>query len=293
MNIAIKKTEKSYSFFMFRDALKSGFYDLQLARDEYRLSCGAAGMNRDLLWRFMDVQTRLITPICPHYAEHVWRKIWKKEGFAIKAGWPVADTSDPTLRIANKYLQDSIVSMRKLLQKQESGSKKPKKGVASAPLSEANKMSVGLIYVNEHYSGWKEQCLRVLQSKFDSQTRSFPPDQEITEALMNCPLGQEMNLKQVQKLCMPFIRFKKDDAREVGPQALVLKLAFSEMDVLQENLELIKRQLGLEQVEVLPASDEAAHDRAGEHVSLLEKNPPSPGNPVAIFISKRESEAQS
>ena len=195
MNIAIKKTEKSYSFFMFRDALKSGFYDLQLARDEYRLSCGAAGMNRDLLWRFMDVQTRLITPICPHYAEHVWRKIWKKEGFAIKAGWPVADTSDPTLRIANKYLQDSIVSMRKLLQKQESGSKKPKKGVASAPLSEANKMSVGLIYVNEHYSGWKEQCLRVLQSKFDSQTRSFPPDQEITEALMNCSLGEEMNLK--------------------------------------------------------------------------------------------------
>lgn len=293
MNIAIKKTEKSYSFFMFRDALKSGFYDLQLARDEYRLSCGAAGMNRDLLWRFMDVQTRLITPICPHYAEHVWRKILKKEGFAIKAGWPVADTSDPTLRIANKYLQDSIVSMRKLLQKQESGSKKPKKGVAPAPLSEAKKMSVGLIYVNEHYSGWKEQCLRVLQSKFDSQTRSFPPDQEITEALMNCPLGQEMNLKQVQKLCMPFIRFKKDEAREVGPQALVLKLAFSEMDVLQENLELIKRQLGLEQVEVLPASDEAAHDRAGEHVSLLEKNPPSPGNPVAIFISKRESEAQS
>ncbi|KAL6622444.1 hypothetical protein ACP70R_032323 [Stipagrostis hirtigluma subsp. patula] len=92
MNIAIKETEKSYNAFMFRDALKSGFYDLQLARDEYRLSCGAAGMNRDLLWRFMDVQTRLITPICPHYAEHVWQNILKKEGFAIKAGWPIADT---------------------------------------------------------------------------------------------------------------------------------------------------------------------------------------------------------
>lgn len=69
MNIAIKETEKSYNRFMFRDALKSGFYDLQLARDEYRLSCGAAGMNRDLLRRFMDVHTRLVTPICPHYAE--------------------------------------------------------------------------------------------------------------------------------------------------------------------------------------------------------------------------------
>nr|TKW28711.1 hypothetical protein SEVIR_3G346600v2 [Setaria viridis] len=127
------KQEFQYWYpFDIGDALKSGFYDLQLARDEYRLSCGASGMNHDLLWRFMDVQTRLITPICPHYAEYVWQKILKKEGFAIKAGWPVADTPDLTLRIANKYLQDSIVSMRKLLQKQESGSKKPKKGAAPA-----------------------------------------------------------------------------------------------------------------------------------------------------------------
>ncbi|CAD6249899.1 unnamed protein product [Miscanthus lutarioriparius] len=287
MNIAIKETEKSYNAFMFKEALTSGFHVLQLARDEYRLSCGAAGMNRDLLWRFMDVQTRLITPICPHYAEHVWHKIMKKEGIVIKAGWPDADTPHPTLRIANKYLQDSIVSMRKLLQEQESGSKKPKKGAAPAPPSEEKKMSIGLIYVNEHYSGWKEQCLRVLQSKFDSQSRSFAPDQEIAEALKGCPIGQEMDLKQVQELCMPFIKLKKDAARDVGPRALDLKLPFSEMDVLGENLEPIKRQLGLEHVEVLPASDEAVRAKAGEHASLLEEKPPSPGKPTAIFLSKQ------
>jgi leucyl-tRNA synthetase len=291
MNIAVKETEKSYNAFMFRDALKSGFYDLQLARDEYRLSCGAIGMNRDLLWRFMEIQTKLITPICPHYAEHVWQKILKEEGVAIKSGWPVADAADPTLRMANKYLQDSIVLMRKLLQKQESGSKKPKKGAAPSP-PEGNKMSIGLIYVNEHYYGWKEQCLKVLQSKFDSQARSFAPDQEIIEALKNCSIGQEANFKQVQKLCMPFIRFKKDEAKDVGPQALDLKLPFGEMDVLVENLELIRRQLGLEHVEVLSASDEAARAKAGKHASLLNQNPPSPGEPVAIFMSKLEFEAQ-
>ncbi|GJM92243.1 hypothetical protein PR202_ga08688 [Eleusine coracana subsp. coracana] len=291
INIAIKETEKSYNAFMFRDALKSGFYDLQLARDEYRFSCGAAGMNRDLLWRFMDIQTRLITPICPHYAEHVWQKILKKEGFAIKAGWPTADTPDSTLRMANKYLQDSIVLMRKLLQKQESGSKKLKKGDAPSPLVE-NKISVGLIYVNEYYCGWKEQCLRVLQSTFDSRKCCFAPDQEIVEALKSCSIDQEMNLnfKQVQKLCMPFIRFKKDEAREVGAQALDLKLPFSEIDVLRENLELIRRQLSLEHVEVLSACDEAAHAKAGENVKLLNQNPPSPGDPVAIFLSRQEFE---
>ncbi|XP_047072324.1 leucine--tRNA ligase, cytoplasmic-like [Lolium rigidum] len=291
INIAVKETEKSYNNFMFRDALKSGFYDLQLARDEYRLSCGSAGMNRELLGRFMEVQTRLITPICPHYAEHVWQKILKKEGFAIKAGWPVAGTPDPTLRSANKYLQDSIVLMRKLLQKQESGSKKPKKG--AAPPTAESKLTVGLIYVNEHYDGWKEQCLRVLQSNFDSQARSFAPDEEINEALKNCFIDRETNFKQVQKLCMPFIRFKKDEARNVGPQALNLKLPFGEINVLEENLELIRRQLGLEHVEVLSAFDGAARAKAGRHALVLDKNPPSPGEPVAIFMSKEEFGAQS
>ncbi|KAK9139374.1 hypothetical protein Scep_009055 [Stephania cephalantha] len=172
---------------MFREALKVGFYDFQAARDEYRFSCGVGGMNRDLLWRFMDAQTRLIAPICPHYAEYVWRELLKKDGFVVNAGWPTANLPDLTLKRANKYLQDSIVTMRKLLQKQVSGSKKgSKKG---------------------------------------------------------------------------------------------------EMEVLRENLDLMKRQLGLERVEIFSASDEDAVRRAGEQVRLLNQNPPSPGNPTAIFLS--------
>jgi len=36
----------------------------------------------------MDVQTRLLAPICPHYAEFIRRDILKKDGFVVKAGWP-------------------------------------------------------------------------------------------------------------------------------------------------------------------------------------------------------------
>ena len=60
-------------------------------------------MIRDLLWRFMDV----------HYAENVWKEILEREGFAVKSGWPTAEPPDLTLQRANKYLQDTIVSMRK------------------------------------------------------------------------------------------------------------------------------------------------------------------------------------
>ncbi|KAK9291485.1 hypothetical protein L1049_019433 [Liquidambar formosana] len=71
-----------------------------------------------------------------------------------------------------------------------------------------------------------------------------------------------------------------------GVQALDLKTPFGEIEVLQENLDLIKRQLGIEQLEVLSATDPNALAKAGPLVSLLDKKPPSPGKPIAIFLSR-------
>ena len=72
----------------------------------------------------MDVQTRLITPICPNYTEHVWNEVMKKVGFAVKATWRNVDLPTLTLQQSNKYLQGIIVSMRKCLQKHTSALKK-------------------------------------------------------------------------------------------------------------------------------------------------------------------------
>ncbi|MED6153398.1 hypothetical protein PIB30_101534 [Stylosanthes scabra] len=147
-------------------------------------------------------QTRLIAPICPHYAEFVWRKILKKDGFVVKAGWPTAQDPDLKLKIANKYLQDSINSMRKSKTKQIGA-------------------TVG-----------------------DKEAISF------------------------------------------GPQALDLRLSFGEIEVLEENLDLIKREIGLLDAEVLSAKDADSLAKAGPSASLLDKHPPSPGNPTPIFLTK-------
>ncbi|ONI36349.1 hypothetical protein PRUPE_1G582000 [Prunus persica] len=287
INIAVNRTEQNYRDYMFRGALKTGFYDLQAARDEYRFSCGSGGMNRELVLRFMDVQTRLITPICPHYAEYVWRELLKKEGFVVNAGWPVADAPDLTLQSSNKYLQDSIVLMRKLYEKQRSGSKKAnKKGAPVTAVTENKQLPIGLIYVNEQFDEWKAECLRILQSNFDRESCTFAPDRVIMEALQRSSIGQTKDFRQTQKLCMPFMKMKKDQAVAIGAQALDLKLPFGEIDILRENLDLIKRQIGLEEVEVLSASDPDALNKAGSLVKLVEQNPPSPGSPTAIFLSR-------
>ena len=63
---------------MFMETLKKGMYDIQEARDEYILSSSLGG-NINLLWRFMDVQKKLITLICPNYAKQVSNEVMKKD----------------------------------------------------------------------------------------------------------------------------------------------------------------------------------------------------------------------
>ncbi|MCD7448331.1 hypothetical protein HAX54_040775 [Datura stramonium] len=50
INIAVRTAEKNYNEYMFREALRTGFMIFRAARDEYRLSCGSGGMNRNMLW---------------------------------------------------------------------------------------------------------------------------------------------------------------------------------------------------------------------------------------------------
>ncbi|XWS73822.1 hypothetical protein CRYUN_Cryun02cG0162400 [Craigia yunnanensis] len=72
-------------------------------------------------------------------------------------------------------------------------------------------MTSSLIYVNEQYDGWKAECLNILRTKFDPETCSFAPDEEILDALQQSPVGQGVNLKQTQSLYMHFLKFKTDE----------------------------------------------------------------------------------
>ena len=84
---------------------------------------------------------------------------------------------------------------------------------------------------------------------------------------------------------MAFLRFKKDEAVALRAQTLDLRLPFGEIEVFQENLELIKRHVGLEDVEILSAVDAGDLARVGPLISFFEKGPPSFGSPTTVFIT--------
>lgn len=66
-------------------------------------------MHKDLILRFIEVQAIILSPICPHFAEKVW-KLLGKSGLAIRdARWPVAGPVDSNALAQDTYLEVFII----------------------------------------------------------------------------------------------------------------------------------------------------------------------------------------
>ena len=45
-------------------------------------------MNAALIQRFIETQTLILSPICPHLCEHIWGTLLGKKGLVVRAAWP-------------------------------------------------------------------------------------------------------------------------------------------------------------------------------------------------------------
>ncbi|CAG11718.1 unnamed protein product, partial [Tetraodon nigroviridis] len=110
MNAGILKTEQHYEKMMFKEALKSGFFEFQAAKDKYR-ELAIEGMHRDLVFQFIERQTLLLAPICPHLCEYTWALLGKTSSL-MKASWPVAGPVDEILIRSSQYLMETAHDLR-------------------------------------------------------------------------------------------------------------------------------------------------------------------------------------
>lgn len=62
---------------LYKEALRTGFFELQAARDKYMQLSAADKVNWQLIMKYIEVQVLLLLPICPHVGEHVWKLIEK------------------------------------------------------------------------------------------------------------------------------------------------------------------------------------------------------------------------
>ncbi|BDA46666.1 Leucine-tRNA ligase, cytoplasmic [Coccomyxa sp. Obi] len=278
---AIQETRQAYDGMMFREALKAGWYDLHKARDTYRSFVQEEGMHKDLALRFAEVSTLLITPICPHTCDHIWRNILGRKGSALTAGFPVGGEPDFGIRWAAEYLVEEVTTLRKGIEKAEAPPKK-KGGGQQAPPPKVVRADV---YVAERYGGWQEVALNSLKAQFDAATKGFRGEMKdvqnaVTEAVKASGTAGALNDKALKGLVIPFAKLKADEATKGGLQVLDVKLPFDEAKLLRENAEYIKRKLNLQHLEIHAATEAAAAEQ--EKPRILDARP---GTPIAIFSS--------
>ena len=70
---AIHLTESAYESMRYRDVLKYGFFDLTSLKEDYKIRCGEYNMKYELVLKYSEAQLLLIYPICPHFAEIVYK----------------------------------------------------------------------------------------------------------------------------------------------------------------------------------------------------------------------------
>ena len=291
INFAIEETQKYYENMMFREALRTGFYNLQAARDEYRQAVGEKEMRLDLIEFFVEVQTLLLTPVCPHTCEHVWKNVLKKKSkHVVNAGFPSKSKDvDVALMKANAHVNKEISNWRKMIAKVQAP---PKKGKATVKTTVTDMK----IYVAKEFIGWRSQCLQIMK---ELHSRSKLDSKEVMDALKNATeLLQEVadgNFKGAIKVMMPFIKFKMDEVNalaEDGASALENTTVFDEFRVFEETSDYVCKSLGLNSVKVFytttTSSDKDDDSKDDEKVKKA-KSESTPGAPSVAFGTLEEA----
>ncbi|KAG7358587.1 leucyl-tRNA synthetase [Nitzschia inconspicua] len=245
-NRLIELCGDAFSKMQFRLGLQHGWFEMLLARNEYRSWCqdSSVAMHKEGLRKWCEALVILICPVCPHWSEHVWNKLGK-EGLAVKAPWPTADEEDKLLTRQAKFLRDSLKRFRGL-------AGKAKKGWQSASL-----------LVTNSYPQWKIDVLNFMQEQF-SEGSGFPAT-FMKDIKKWC--AENVEDKKMTKDVMQFASFMKDEANEVGKVALDLELPFDQYAILEGSLTYLKTQLNLEYLDILDLNTtEGVPDRVAEQV---------------------------
>jgi len=67
----VETTTQHYQEMKFKQALKSGFFEIQGFKEDYMIAKQQKG-NPAVILKFVVNQLILLNPICPHFAEYCW-----------------------------------------------------------------------------------------------------------------------------------------------------------------------------------------------------------------------------
>lgn len=245
INKCVVDAKVHYDNMMYKEVLKVGFFELQRAKDRYKELCFEP-LHAGLVFRFIEVQLILLSPICPHICEYIWTNLLKKPTSILDARWPTVGEIDANLLKSASYLMDAAHEFRNrqktfVLAKQKSMPKTATPGEAPPQLNPVR----GKIYIAKTYPEWQQIVLDTLKAMY-SKNNTWPDNK-----LVAGEFAKNEKLKKHQKKVMPFVAYLKEQSVEKGASVLNQTLDFDEIEVLNTNFNYLKKTLNLNELEIL------------------------------------------
>ncbi|KAG7204947.1 hypothetical protein KM043_005335 [Ampulex compressa] len=267
MNLKIRETGENYSKMLFKEALRTGCFELQAVRDKYLQLSMLDGANWTLIMKCIELQTILLSPICPHVSEHVWELIGKKNSI-LNVKWPAVTEIDEILIKSSHYLMSAAHSFRIFL-KNYLAPKKTSKGKNDQARIE--KPTQAIVWVAKTYPPWQSTVLTTMKNMYTANNNTLPENK-----ILATELGRLSELKKYMKRVMPFVQVIREKMESSGLSALNLTLDFNEIEVLEQNKNYLRNTLELE--EILIKNTDEAPEKTKEECC--------PGSPYISFFVK-------
>ena len=178
----------------YKDALKYGFYELQMARDWYREVTSDVGMHADLVKYWIRISALLIAPIAPHFAEHICCSVLGEPQSIQLARWPTPSRpTDIAILESGAYMRSTVKTIR---DGEFQMARKIGKGKASS--FDLKKPKSVRIYVATSFPAWQDKCVSAVQGAYDAE-KDKVDDQKVRELLAKEGLMKD-------KRAMPFVQ---------------------------------------------------------------------------------------
>jgi leucyl-tRNA synthetase len=275
INICIRDCKTAMDQMLYHNAIVAGVFELTNARDSYR-ACVEGPLHRDLCMHWLKVYCLILSPFCPHFAQHAWSKIGQL-GFIINSRFPEPSGEENLILTRQmKYLDATGNNVRASLNKKLATVKKANdKG--KGPKTIGPVFNAATIFVAPAYSSWQQACLRMMQQEMADGKEAKTWARSLASAVSNLP-----EIKANKKLnapAMQFVGFNAGEFETRGAAALELQLPFDELKLLTENIQYIKRGLDVEFVNIDTNDSPFAISTGNQGVG-------DPGKPVPYFYVK-------
>lgn len=241
MNLKINESRENYNGMLFKEALRTCYFEYSNLFHQYReRSAVQGGPHSDLVKRYITTQVLILSPICPHICDHIWRDLLMNNSSILRAAWPSVSEPDLGLVKASAYLADISHSFR--LRLKSAMAVKTKKNSSAHP---EVKPTNGVIWVAKTFPDWQSSILAKMHEMYEANGKQLPDNKEISKALGSMP-----ELKKYMKKVMPFAQTVREQLTVSGPSAFRNTVEFDEENIIKESMGYLKDTLLLETLEM-------------------------------------------